>query len=122
MRGRLVFVSGICAIAIAPAAAVGQEPAPTATTVTAGVTGESIIVSGTVLPAQPGGPVSLTVVRSKRKHAPYRRVRSSEATINLEGTFSTRMRRKRKGNCRLIAEWAGDADSLPSSATVGFRC
>jgi hypothetical protein len=120
--GRVVFVSGICAIAIAPAAALGLDPSPTSISVTAAVTGESILVSGAVLPAQPGGPVTVTVVRSKRKGAPYRRVRSAEATINLEGTFSTRVNRKRKGNCRLTAAWAGDADSLPSSATTGFRC
>ena len=66
--------------------------------------------------------MNVTVVRSKRKNAPYRRVRSTVATINLEGSFSTKVNRKRKGNCRLIAEWAGDADSLPSNATVGFRC
>ncbi len=122
MRWRVVFVSGICAIAIVPAAANGQDPAPTSTSVAVGVTGESIHVQGAVLPAQPGGPVNVTVVRSKRKNAPYRRVRSTVATINLEGSFSTKVNRKRKGNCRLIAEWAGDADSLPSNATVGFRC
>lgn len=119
---RVVFVSAICAIAIAPAAASGLDPSPTSTSVAVGVTGESILVQGAVLPAQPGGPVTVTVVRSKRKDAPYRRVRSTEATINLEDSFSTRVKRKRKGNCRLTAEWGGDADSLPSSATTGFRC
>jgi hypothetical protein len=62
------------------------------------------------------------VLRSKTKGAPDKRVRSTEATINLEGGYATKVRRKRKGACQLIAQWAGDADSLPSSASIGFRC
>jgi hypothetical protein len=118
-----VALCGIaCAAAAGPIAARALDPAATATTTAVRVSGESLHLSGTVLPAQPGGPVKLKVLRSKAKGAPYKRVRSAEATINLEGGYATTVRRKRKGACQLIAEWAGDADSLPSSASTGFRC
>jgi hypothetical protein len=118
-----VALCGIaCAAAAGPIAARALDPAATATTAAVRVSGESLHLSGTVLPAQPGGPVKLKVLRSKAKGAPYKRVRSAEATINLEGGYATTVRRKRKGACQLIAEWAGDPDSLPSSASTGFRC
>ncbi len=128
MRGRtgtwLVAIACAVAVAVASAPATAEDVAPVATATTVGlrVSAEKLHVAGTVLPAQPGGPVTLTVLRSKRKGAPYKRVRSTEATINLEGSYATAMRRKRKGACQLIAEWAGDADSLASTASVGFRC
>jgi hypothetical protein len=118
-----VALCGIaCAAAAGPIAARALDPAATATTAAVRVSGESLHLSGTVLPAQPGGPVKLKVLRSKAKGAPYKRVRSAEATINLEGSFGTSIQRTPKGNCQLTATWAGDADSLPSSASVGFRC
>jgi hypothetical protein len=116
----------ICAIAIAivfgPIPAQADDPAPTATSVGVRVTSDNLHIGGAVLPAQPGGPVTLTVLRSKGQGAPYKRVRTTDATINLEGSYATTIRRKRKGACQLIAEWPGDADSLPSSASTGFRC
>jgi hypothetical protein len=118
-----VALCGIaCAAGVAPIAARALEPAVTATTTSVRISSEKLHLSGTVLPAQPGGAVKLKVLRSKAKGAPYKRVRSAEATINLEGGYATTVRRKRQGACQLIAEWAGDADSLPSSASTGFRC
>jgi hypothetical protein len=113
---------GAIALGVAPIPAQGLDPAQTATSAGVRVGGEKLHVGGAVLPAQPGGPVQLTVLRSKKTGAPYKRLRSAEATINLEGSFGTSIRRTPKGNCQLTATWAGDADSLPSSASVGFRC
>jgi hypothetical protein len=123
MRGRATFAGVlVCAAAIAAAPAQGLDPAPTTTTVGVRVTGESLHIAGSVLPAQPGGPVALTVLRRKRKTQPFRQIRSPNATINLEGTFATTVNRRRRGVCQVTATWAGDADSLPSSASAGFRC
>jgi len=118
--GTAAIVALASAVAAAPAPA--RDPVATAITVAVRTSGENLHIAGTVLPAQPGGPVKLAVLRSKRKGAPYKRIRSIEATINLEGGYATTVRRRRPGACQLIAQWQGDADSLPAVSSTGFRC
>jgi hypothetical protein len=106
----------------APTHAGDKEAQPTTMSLHAAAKARNINVSGLLLPAQPGGPVKITLRRSKQGGVPPKPVKSTQTTINLEGRFATTMRRRPKGNCEILAKWAGDADSLPASALVGFRC
>jgi hypothetical protein len=96
--------------------------AATMTTIRATAKGRHVKVAGTVLPAQSHGQAQLTLMRSKRKGAPMKAIRSATATLDAAGAFAATLKRKPKGRCQVRAEWPGDADSLPSSATDSFKC
>jgi hypothetical protein len=100
----------------------GTVKSATSTSVSAKASGKRVKVSGTVLPAQPGGTVQLTLMRSKQHGKPFKTIRTATATLDLAGSFAANLKRKPGGKCRLKAEWAGDPDSLPSEATSGFHC
>ena len=80
----------------------------------------SIAVSGTVAPAHPR--MRVTVTLQRKKGARFVRVATKRPVLTSANRYTTSFRRPRPGRCKVIVQFAGDADHLSSRATRTFRC
>jgi Putative Ig domain len=79
-----------------------------------------LLASGAIAPPQLNGEVSVSLLR--KRHGDFKR--RAAATVPLEGGdgYKAKLRRPKKGKCRVVAEFEGSAEAGPSSATKTFRC
>lgn len=99
---------------------VGAAKTPTTTTVKATKHGKSVDASGSVAPAAPGESVTVTLAR--KKHHKFRTVATKTAVQGDTGAYASTFARARRGSCRFVTQYAGDATHAASSRTVSFRC
>lgn len=78
-----------------------------------------IKVTGTLSPPHPGHPVVLTLFKKK---GGFKQVKRRTVTLSSASTFRTKLPGPAATRCRVTAEWSGDGDTLPGSATRTFRC
>ena len=89
-----------------------------------------IRVRGRLSPAHPGKRMVVTLFRMRNgawmRVAARRPLMSGTSDINGDGfsdsRFSTRFPRPRRGLCRIVARFRGDADHGPSQAAKSIRC
>ena len=89
-----------------------------------------IRVRGRLSPAHPGKRMVVTLFRMRNgawaRVAVRRPFLSGTSDINSDGfsdsRFSTRFPRPRRGLCRIVARFRGDADHGPSQAAKSIRC
>ena len=77
-------------------------------------------VKGSVFPSHPGKTVTVTLY--KKKNGVWAKVRAKTPTLGAASAYSTYFGRPTAGACQIRAAFPGDADHLPSSKTVNFRC
>lgn len=96
-------------------------PARTASRTSARVskTRNALRIVGTVSPAHRGR-VSVTLLR--RRSRGFVRVATKRPALSARSAYATSFARPRRGRCRVTVRFAGDADHLPSAATVTFAC
>ena len=83
-------------------------------------TQKQVRASGRLSPPVPNAEVKVTL--EKKKDGSFEIVAKRSPTVDESGRFSTRMRRPKRGTCRLTARYEGDATNEPSSSDKTFEC
>ena len=80
----------------------------------------TILVTGSVTPAHPG--LRVSVVLKRKRGARYVRLAAKRPLLTRTSRFATSFRRPRRGACKVVVRFPGDADHRPSATTRTFRC
>jgi hypothetical protein len=89
-------------------------------TATVAKTGARINVSGNVFPSHPAHAVSVELYR--KRGGAFRRVVTTQTTLDSLSRYSSSLRRPASGSCKVISRFGGDADHSASRTAVKFRC
>jgi hypothetical protein len=97
------------------------EVVHTTTTLTVVKQGKKkLLASGAVAPPQPGGKVSVTLLR--KRHGDFKPKAEDDAPLTGGSGYEAKFKQPKKCRCRIVAAFAGNADAEPSRASDTFRC
>jgi dipeptidyl aminopeptidase/acylaminoacyl peptidase len=96
------------------------EIAPSDIFVTPYSTRKRTTIFASITPVHPQTDVKIVVY--KRKDGRWKKVVSGTPSTGANGTAKLRFDRIKRGRCKAVASWAGDADHTGATSSVRYRC
>jgi ELWxxDGT repeat protein len=97
-----------------------SPPDPSATTLTVRKRLQRLIARGAVSPNHACERVIVTL--QKKKNGTFVKIARKRPTLDARSHYRVRFKRPAAGRCRIITQFPGDDDHLPSSARSTFHC
>jgi len=93
---------------------------PSTTTLQVARKPSKLKASGGIDPNRQGESLTVELLRKRQGH--FQKLATRHPTLDVLSKYSIGFARPNAGTCKLTAEYPGDADALPSSASKTFRC
>ena len=97
-----------------------SPPDPSGTTLTVRKSLQRLIARGAVSPNHACKRVIVTL--QKKKNGTFVKIARKRPTLDARSHYRVRFKRPAAGRCRIITQFRGDDDHLPSSARSTFHC